>query len=124
MAVAHDGYGHGVAPTSAAAAAAAVNAINITERILLEHAPQLTKSALTRAYVLTVMGIISMAGNVGTIWNICKTRQTRRISRHTWSAIYLLILHLSIADLLVTCFCIFGEAGWSYTVEWVAGEFA
>lgn len=94
-----------------------------TEKVL-EHAPQLTKSALIRVYVLTAMGLISLLGNLGTIWNIRKTRQTRRMSRQSWSAIYFLILHLSIADVLVTCFCIFGEAGWSYTVQWVAGELA
>lgn len=96
----------------------------ITEHILLDHAPQLTNSAWTRVCVLSVMGIISLVGNLGTIWNICNTRQSRRMSRHSWSAIYFLILHLSIADVLVTCFCIFGEAGWSYTVQWIAGEFA
>lgn len=109
-------------PATTNAPAVIVSAI--TERVLLDQAPQLTKSALMRVYVLSVMGIVSLVGNLGTIWNICKTRQTRRLSRHSWSAIYFLILHLSIADVLVTCFCIFGEAGWSYTVQWVAGELA
>lgn len=90
----------------------------------LQHAPQLTQAAMVRVYVLCVLGIISLVGNVATIWNIGKTRTIRRNSRHTWSAIYMLILHLSIADLLVTIFCIFGEACWSFTVQWVAGELA
>lgn len=90
----------------------------------LEHAPQLTDAAIMRVYVLTIMGFVSLIGNLATIWNISKTRQTRRVTRQSWSAIYLLILHLSIADVLVTLFCIFGEAGWSYTVEWIAGELA
>lgn len=95
--------------------------VNKTEIL---HAPQFTEAALVRVYVLSILGFISLVGNVATIWNIEKTRTTRRATRHTWSAIYFLILHLSIADLLVTVFCIFGEAAWNYTVEWVAGELA
>lgn len=37
---------------------------------------------------------------------------------------YSLILHLSVADLLVTVFCLGGEAIWSYTVAWLAGNLA
>lgn len=95
--------------------------VNITA---LMHAPEFTDAALVRVYVLTVLGVISLIGNLATIWNIRKTKATRRASRHTWSAIHFLILQLSIADLLVTVFCIFGEAVWNYTVEWVAGELA
>lgn len=95
--------------------------VNKTE---LMHAPEFTEAALVRVYVLTILGVISLIGNLATIWNIRKTKATRRASRHTWSAIHFLILHLSIADLLVTVFCIFGEAAWNYTVEWVAGELA
>ena len=40
------------------------------------------------------------------------------------SAIYTLILHLSIADLLVTIFCIGGESIWSYAVAWIWGNVA
>ncbi|XP_031640047.1 gonadotropin-releasing hormone receptor-like isoform X2 [Contarinia nasturtii] len=90
----------------------------------VDHAPQLTRAALIRVYVLVILGIISLVGNIAILFHIAKTRSTRRKSRHTWSAIFTLILHLSIADLLVTVFCIFGEAAWSYTVEWIAGELA
>lgn len=90
----------------------------------MDHAPQFTHAALIRVYVLVILGIISLVGNVAILFHIGKTRNKRRNSRHTWSAIYTLILHLSIADLLVTVFCIFGEAAWSYTVEWIAGELA
>lgn len=100
-----------------------LNSNNHTES-LSNHAPQLTRAALVRVYVLCILGIISLVGNIATIWNIEKTRNIRRNSRHTWSAIYVLILHLSIADLLVTVFCIFGEAAWNFTVEWIAGEFS
>lgn len=91
----------------------------------VEHAPKLTRAALIRVYVLVTLGIISLVGNIAILFHISKTRTKRRKSRHSFaSAIFMLILHLSIADLLVTIFCIFGEAAWSYTVEWIAGEMA
>lgn len=90
----------------------------------VDHAPQFTRAALMRVHVLVILGIISLVGNVAILFHIAKTRKTRRNSRHTWSAIYTLILHLSIADLIVTIFCIFGEAAWSYTVQWIAGKLA
>ncbi|XP_055638592.1 gonadotropin-releasing hormone receptor isoform X2 [Toxorhynchites rutilus septentrionalis] len=90
----------------------------------LGHAPTFSKSSVIRVFVLTAMAIVSLLGNISTMWSIQKNRKFRRLVRHNWSAIYSLIFHLSIADLLVTCFCIIGEAGWSYTVEWVAGTVA
>ena len=87
----------------------------------LRNAPQFTSVSLFKVYVLSIMGVVSLIGNLATIWNIQKSLTTRH-ARHSWSAIYFLILHLSIADLLVTVFCIFGEAWWIYTVEWIAGE--
>lgn len=89
----------------------------------LEHAPQLTDNVILKVIVLSIMGILSLVGNIATIWNIQKNRASRRALRHSCSAIYALILHLSVADILVTFFCIIGEALWSYTVEWLAGEF-
>lgn len=90
----------------------------------LENAPQLTDKVILKVIVLSLMGIISLVGNAATIWNIQKNRITRRALRHNCSAIYTLILHLSVADILVTFFCIIGEALWSYTVQWIAGEAA
>ncbi|XP_065361121.1 neuropeptide SIFamide receptor [Calliphora vicina] len=92
------------------------------DEIRLEHAPQLSKSAMIKVYVLTIMALFSLLGNVLTMWNIYKTRLARRNSRHSWSAIYSLIFHLSIADVLVTGFCIIGEAAWCYTVQWLAND--
>lgn len=92
--------------------------------ILLEHAPQLNDKIIVKVIVLSLMGIMSLIGNIATIWNIQKNRATRRALRHSCSAIYALILHLSVADILVTFFCIIGEALWSYTVEWLAGDLA
>uniref|UniRef100_A0A1A9WEC4 G-protein coupled receptors family 1 profile domain-containing protein n=1 Tax=Glossina brevipalpis TaxID=37001 RepID=A0A1A9WEC4_9MUSC len=87
-----------------------------------EHAPQLDTSMMIKAYVLLFMGLFSLLGNILTMWNIFKTRISRPTSRQNWSAIYFLIFHLSIADLLVTGFCIIGDGIWSYTVEWMAGN--
>ncbi|XP_067646748.1 gonadotropin-releasing hormone receptor [Eurosta solidaginis] len=92
--------------------------------VRLEHAPRLSKTTMVKVYVLGIMAILSFFGNLLTMWNIYKTRIRRSSSRHTWSAIYSLIFHLSIADLLVTGFCIVGEAAWFYTVQWIAGEIA
>lgn len=92
------------------------------DEIRLEHAPQLSKSSMIKVYVLSIMALFSLLGNVLTMWNIYKTRIARRNSRHSWSAIYSLIFHLSIADVLVTGFCIIGEAAWCYTVQWLANE--
>lgn len=90
----------------------------------LEHAPTLSKSGLLRVIVLTSMAVVSFLGNVATMWNIRKNRTSKRVTRHTFTAIYSLIFHLSISDLLVTCFCIIGEAVWTFTVQWTAGDFA
>lgn len=88
--------------------------------IELKHAPKLTSSALIRVYVLFMLGTISLIANVAIIIHLVKTRRLRRASNYT---IYILLLHLSIADLLVTIFCMYGEAGWSLTVQWIAGNY-
>ncbi|XP_055605204.1 cardioacceleratory peptide receptor [Uranotaenia lowii] len=98
--------------------------INHPDVVCLPHAPTLYKSAVIRVIVLSAMALVSLLGNIATMWNIRKNRKFRRLARHNWSAIYSLIFHLSIADLLVTVFCMIGEAAWSYTVEWVAGSVA
>lgn len=90
----------------------------------LEHAPTLSRSGMIRVIVLAAMSIVSLLGNIATMWNIQKNRKSKRVTRHTWSAIYSLIFHLSISDVLVTGLCIIGEAAWTYTVEWMAGEYA
>lgn len=87
-----------------------------------EQAPQLTNKIILKVIVLSLMGIFSLIGNAATIWNIRKNRASRRALRHSCSAIYALLLHLSVADILVTFFCIIGEALWSYTVQWLAGD--
>ncbi|KAK9308504.1 hypothetical protein QLX08_001500 [Tetragonisca angustula] len=86
----------------------------------LEHAPQLTSVTVSKVIVLAVIAVLSFVANVATICSIAINRQRRQ----TWSAIYTLILHLAVADLFVTVFCIGGEALWSYTVAWIFGNVA
>jgi gonadotropin-releasing hormone receptor len=90
----------------------------------LHHAPKFTYKIAVKAAVLTVMAVLSFVGNAWTIVSIRMNRSGKR-SHQTWSsAVYTLILHLSIVDLLVTLFCLAGEAAWSYTVAWLAGNAA
>lgn len=84
------------------------------EPICLDHAPTLSKSGIVRVLVLSAMAFVSLLGNIATMWNIRKNRTSRRMFRHNCSAIYTLIFHLSVSDILVTFFCIIGEAAWSY----------
>ncbi|XP_049766145.1 gonadotropin-releasing hormone receptor-like [Schistocerca cancellata] len=56
--------------------------------------------------------------------NAATIASIRRRPARQPSAVYALILHLSAADLLVTVFCIAGEAAWSYAVQWLAGNAA
>ena len=86
----------------------------------LEHAPRLTDATLAKVIVLAVMAVLSFAANVATIYSIARSRRRQ----HSWSAIYALILHLAVADLLVTVFCIGGESIWSYAVAWIWGNVA
>ncbi|XP_015609341.1 gonadotropin-releasing hormone receptor [Cephus cinctus] len=86
----------------------------------LEHAPQLTRSSYIKSMILAAMASLSLIANAATIYSIRRNRRKRQ----SCSAIYTLILHLSIADLLVTIFCIGGEALWSYSVAWLWGNVA
>uniref|UniRef100_A0A8D8T8A3 Gonadotropin-releasing hormone receptor n=2 Tax=Cacopsylla melanoneura TaxID=428564 RepID=A0A8D8T8A3_9HEMI len=95
---------------------------NISREPCLQHAPELTSSAYSRAIILAILAILSFVGNVLTIISIRKNRVHRGLRQHSWNGVYTLILHLSVADLFVTVFCLAGEALWSYTVEWILGN--
>lgn len=86
----------------------------------LEHAPKLTRAIYLKVIVLAIISVLSLVGNLATIYSIRKNRRRQR----GCSAIYTLILHLSVADLLVTIFCLAGDAIWSYSVEWLWGNAA
>lgn len=97
---------------------------NGTQVRCLEHAPVLTNSTIIRASILSAMAVLSFFGNLATIISIRRGKRGRGRARPSWTAIYSLIFQLSVADLLVTLFCIAGEAAWSFTVQWHAGNYA
>lgn len=98
--------------------------LNGTNYTCAPHAPTLTKYSLIRACILGALAVLSFIGNLATIFSIRRSQRSRRTSRSSCSAIYSLIMQLSVADLLVTVFCLGGEAAWSYTVAWLAGNAA
>ncbi|XP_029154817.1 gonadotropin-releasing hormone receptor-like [Nylanderia fulva] len=86
----------------------------------LKHAPKLTREVYRQVIVLAVISVLSLVCNAATIYSITKNRRRQR----GCSAIYTLILHLSVADLFVTVFCLAGDAIWSYNVAWLWGNVA
>lgn len=96
--------------------------LNETRLRCLEHAPVLKMSTVIRASILCTMAVLSLIGNIATMISIKQRKRRRGRARPSWTAIYSLIFQLSIADLLVTVFCIAGEAAWSLTVQWYAGN--
>lgn len=97
---------------------------NGTQVRCLEHAPTLKMSTVIRASILTAMAVLSLIGNIATMISIKQRKRRRGRTRPSWTAIYSLIFQLSIADLIVTVFCIGGEAAWYLTVQWYAGNIA
>ncbi|XP_075540095.1 gonadotropin-releasing hormone receptor-like [Dermacentor variabilis] len=81
-----------------------------------EAAPQLTRAALVRALVLVLIAGVSLFGNSATLLSIWAMGRARR------SSLYLLLAHLSVADLMVTAWCVVAEAAWTVTVQWLGGE--
>lgn len=82
----------------------------------LKPAPQFTTEFQIRGLVLAVMAVLSLIGNTATIISIARQRT------HFRSTVYILIHHLSIADLFVTFACITTESIWTYTVQWLGGN--
>lgn len=77
--------------------------------------PHFDDASLTKIIVLSIMFVVSLIGNVATLI------QMRRLRRRK-STINTLIVNLAVADLLVTFFCIAGDAVWVATVQWLAGN--
>ncbi|XP_042231197.1 gonadotropin-releasing hormone receptor-like [Homarus americanus] len=83
----------------------------------LGHAPEFTPESQIRSIVLAVMAVLSLVGNTATIVSIAREKRRSR------STVYTLIHHLSVADLFVTFACLTTESVWTFTVQWVAGNF-
>ncbi|KAG8189609.1 hypothetical protein JTE90_018965 [Oedothorax gibbosus] len=82
----------------------------------LQHAPTFNAQTLIKCVVLLCLGSTAVIGNVATLTSIF------RRGRQNTSTVYLLLVHLSVADLMVTWFCIIGEGVWMLAVQWYAGN--
>ncbi|XP_034240917.1 gonadotropin-releasing hormone II receptor-like [Thrips palmi] len=81
-----------------------------------EHAPTLTNPDVVRAALLALLALLSFVGNCYTINSIR--------NKASPAPVYKLILHLSVADALVSLVCIAGEAAWMLVVQWTFGNVA
>ncbi|XP_074651685.1 gonadotropin-releasing hormone receptor-like [Tubulanus polymorphus] len=77
--------------------------------------PKFDNVSLVKTVVLTIMFILSLIGNLVTVYKMTRHRQRS-------STMNTLILQLAIADLIVTLFCIATEAVWQATIQWFAGN--
>lgn len=80
------------------------------------HAPTFQPSTLIKGLILCSISAISFISNMVTLTSILKTRL------HATSTVYMLLCQLTIADLLVTVFCMLAEGLWTLTVQWLAGD--
>jgi gonadotropin-releasing hormone receptor len=76
--------------------------------------PIFNKMSMIKTVVLSCMFVVAFIGNSATLVQMYRMRRRK-------STINLLILHLAIADLIVTFFCIMSDAVWVATVQWFAG---
>ncbi|KAI1289263.1 Gonadotropin-releasing hormone II receptor [Halotydeus destructor] len=73
-----------------------------------------TSRAKVEMYIYSFMFVISVTGNVSAMVNLLsKENRKKRINK--------LVIHLSIADLMVTFFTIPFEVWWRFTVTWKGG---
>ncbi|XP_063991139.1 gonadotropin-releasing hormone receptor isoform X2 [Diachasmimorpha longicaudata] len=91
---------------------------SIKNLVSLDPVPTLTQYDFIKALILIIFGVVSVIANSFTIWSIARNRR----QHHGYSAVYTLIMHLSVADLFVSVFCLMGDGIWIYTVNWPWGE--
>lgn len=78
-------------------------------------------SNLLSVIVYAILCVISAVGNTtvfGTLWRF------RRLQSRSSSTVNLFVMHLSVADLIVTFVMMPLEIGWNMTVAWKAGDVA
>lgn len=83
-----------------------------------DEPPRFNEISIIKTIILSLMFVVSLTGNTLTLVQIgCRSRTCgpRR------STIHQLIVHLSIADLIVTFFCNVTDAVWASTVQWYGG---
>ncbi|CAG9127407.1 unnamed protein product [Plutella xylostella] len=69
--------------------------------------------------VYSVLMVVSATGNLTVLSQLVKRRQAGRASR-----LDVLLMHLAVADLMVTFLMMPLEIAWAATVEWRAGDLA
>ena len=79
--------------------------------------PAFNNMSIVKTSTLGTISLLAIIGNALAIYQMYKMRRRR-------STINLLILHLAVADLLVTFFCNLTEAIWASTIQWYAGDVA
>lgn len=77
--------------------------------------PTFNDVLLIKTVVLSLMFVVSLVGNTATLAQMYRMRRRK-------STINTLILHLAVADLVVTFFCNVTDAVWSSTIQWFAGN--
>ena len=82
----------------------------------LPRMPTFNKMSMIKTVVLSLMFLVALVGNSATLVQMYRMRRRK-------STINLLILHLAIADLIVTFFAIVSDAIWTSTVQWFGGNF-
>ena len=88
----------------------AANQSNLTLTV-----PTFNQVSLIKTSVLSALFVVSLFGNTATLIQMYRMRRRR-------STINTLILHLAVADLIVTFFCFVTDAVWASTVQWYAGN--
>lgn len=76
-----------------------------------------THESRVEAIVYGILFLLAAAGNVPVLISLIR-------NRHRKSRVQTMILHLAIADLIVTFIMIPLEVAWRITVEWIAGDVA
>ena len=94
--------------------------MTFTEEALMSTLPRdmtFTEEALMSVIVYSVLFVIASIGNLTVFITLFR-------NRHRRSRVNLFIMHLSIADLLVTLVIMPIEVAWHLTVSWNAGDVA
>ena len=82
----------------------------------LREAPKFTDGDLVKVWLLAVMALAAVTGNVATLVSIVVGKKMAK------SSLYILLFQLAVSDLLVSIWCLSGEAAWTYTVQWLGGQ--
>lgn len=81
-----------------------------------EPPPQLTQYAIVKGSILSALAVASILANSYTLLSIALGKKSSS------SLMYTLLFQLVITDLLVSIWCLSGEAVWTFVVEWKAGD--